>query len=226
MRVLIIEDDKGITSILRDYLTDKGHVTSVAEDGITGLHLAVVNDYDAIVLDLMLPGMDGVDVCRKLRHEARKNTPVLILTARDTLPEKLAGFNSGADDYMVKPFALQEIEARLQALTRRGAAPGSTIMQVADLVYDPLTRRVRRGGVDIHLAPVELKILALLMRESHRVVARDEIETVVWGNTLPETDSLRAHMHTLRNAIDRPFSTPLLHTIHGIGYRLVSPDAL
>ncbi|MBI3344467.1 MAG: response regulator transcription factor [Gammaproteobacteria bacterium] len=145
MRILIIEDDMGITSILQDFFSDKGHMVSVAEDGITGLHLAVVNDYDAIVLDLMLPGMDGVDLCQKLRQEARKNTPVLMLTARDTLPEKLAGFNSGADDYVVKPFALQEIEARLQALTRRGATPGSAIIQVADLVYDPLTRRVRRG---------------------------------------------------------------------------------
>lgn len=226
MRILIIEDDKGITSILQDFFSDKGHVVSVAEDGITGLHLAVVNDYDAIVLDLMLPGLDGVDLCRKLRNDARKTTPVLMLTARDTLPEKLAGFNSGADDYVVKPFALQEIEARLQALTRRGATPGTSVVQVADLVYDSLTRRVRRGGVDIHLAPVEIKILSLLMRESHRVVARGEIEAEVWGNSLPETDSLRAHMHTLRSAIDRPFGVPLLHTIHGIGYRLVSPDAL
>ena len=124
MRILVIEDNTDIAANLGDYLEDRGHTVDFAADGVTGLHLAVVNDFDAIVLDLNLPGMDGLEVCRKLREEARKQTPVLMLTARDALEQKLAGFQSGADDYLVKPFALQEVEARLAVLGRRGKTPG------------------------------------------------------------------------------------------------------
>jgi DNA-binding response OmpR family regulator len=227
MRILVIEDNRDIAANIHDFLEGKGHIVDAAGDGITGLHLALVNEYEAIVLDLKLPGLDGIEVCRKLRNEARKDTPVLMLTARDTLPDKLMGFESGADDYLVKPFALQELEARLQALSRRGV-PGakSESVQIADLVFNPLTLRVRRAGQDIDLSPIELKILTLLMRESRRVVTRNQIEAEVWGDTPPESDSIRAHIHTLRNAIDRPFNVALIHTVHGIGYRLADPDAL
>jgi DNA-binding response OmpR family regulator len=227
MHVLVIEDNRDLAANLYDFLEARGHSVDSAGDGITGLHLALVNEYDAIVLDLMLPGMDGLDVCRKLREQAGKDTPVLMLTARDTVANKLSGFDSGADDYVVKPFSLREVEARLNALTRRGRAGSARqVVRVADLTYDLGTLRVRRGDRDIDLPPIPLKILDLLIRKSPRVVWRREIEQAVWGDTPPDSDALRAHIHVLRGAIDRPDEPPLLRTVRGIGYQLVAPDAV
>ena len=225
MRILVIEDNPDIASNIGDYLSDRGHVVDFAGDGITGLHLAVVNDYEVIVLDLMLPGMDGLEVCRKLRQEARKHTPVLMLTARDALQQKLAGFETGADDYMVKPFALQELEARIMVLVRRSKPQLARVLQVADLAYNLDTLVVVRQGKSIQLNPIALKILQCLMEASPSVVTRQELEMRVWGEELPDSDSLRVHIHTLRAAIDKPFDKPLIQTRHGIGYRLVDPDA-
>ena len=225
MRILVIEDNPDIASNIGDYLSDRGNVIDFAGDGITGLHLAVVNDYECIVLDLMLPGMDGLEVCRKLRQEARKHTPVLMLTARDALSQKLAGFETGADDYMVKPFALQELEARIQVLVRRSKPQQARILVVADLSYNLDTLVVVRQGKNIQLNPIALKILQCLMEASPSVVTRQELEMRVWGEELPDSDSLRVHIHTLRAAIDKPFDKPLIQTRHGIGYRLVDPEA-
>lgn len=225
MRILVIEDNPDIASNIGDYLSDRGNVVDFAGDGITGLHLAVVNDYECIVLDLMLPGMDGLEVCRKLRQEARKHTPVLMLTARDALTQKLAGFETGADDYMVKPFALQELEARIQVLVRRSKPQQARVLQVADLAYNLDTLVVTRQGKSIQLNPIALKILQYLMEASPSVVTRQELEMRVWGEELPDSDSLRVHIHTLRAAIDKPFDKPLIQTRHGIGYRLVDPEA-
>jgi DNA-binding response OmpR family regulator len=225
MRILVIEDNPDIASNIGDYLTDHGNVVDFAADGITGLHLAVVNDYEVIVLDLMLPGMDGLEVCRKLRQEARKHTPVLMLTARDALPQKLAGFETGADDYMVKPFALQELEARILVLVRRSKPQQARVLVVADLSYNLDTLVVVRQGKSIQLNPIALKILQCLMEASPSVVTRQELEMRVWGEELPDSDSLRVHIHTLRAAIDKPFDKPLIQTRHGIGYRLVDPEA-
>jgi DNA-binding response OmpR family regulator len=225
MRILVIEDNPDIASNIGDYLSDRGNVIDFAGDGVTGLHLAVVNDYECIVLDLMLPGMDGLDVCRKLRQEARKHTPVLMLTARDALSQKLAGFETGADDYMVKPFALQELDARIQVLVRRSKPQQARILQVAELSYNLDTLVVVRQGKNIQLNPIALKILQCLMEASPSVVTRQELEMRVWGEELPDSDSLRVHIHTLRAAIDKPFDKPLIQTRHGIGYRLVDPEA-
>jgi DNA-binding response OmpR family regulator len=225
MRILVIEDNPDIASNIGDYLSDRGNVVDFAGDGITGLHLAVVNDYEVIVLDLMLPGMDGLEVCRKLRQEARKHTPVLMLTARDALPQKLAGFETGADDYMVKPFALQELEARILVLVRRSKPQQARVLVVADLSYNLDTLVVVRQGKNIQLNPIALKILQCLMEASPSVVTRQELEMRVWGEELPDSDSLRVHIHTLRAAIDKPFDKPLIQTRHGIGYRLVDPEA-
>lgn len=225
MRILVIEDNPDIASNIGDYLSDRGNVIDFAGDGITGLHLAVVNDYEVIVLDLMLPGMDGLEVCRKLRQEARKHTPVLMLTARDALPQKLAGFETGADDYMVKPFALQELEARILVLVRRSKPQQARVLQVADLAYNLDTLVVVRQTKSIQLNPIALKILQCLMEASPSVVTRQELEMRVWGEELPDSDSLRVHIHTLRAAIDKPFDKPLIQTRHGIGYRLVDPEA-
>ncbi len=225
MRILVVEDNRDIAANLGDYLEDRGHTVDYAADGVTGLHLAVVNDFDAIVLDLNLPGMDGLEVCRKLRQEGRKQTPVLMLTARDSLENKLEGFDSGADDYLVKPFALQEVEARLSVLARRGKAAQPRVLLVADLEYNLDTLEVRRGGKLLQLNPTALKILQSLMESSPSVVTRQELETRVWGEELPDSDSLRVHIHGLRAAVDKPFPKALIQTRHGIGYRIADPDA-
>ena len=225
MRILVVEDNRDIAANLGDYLEDRGHTVDYAADGVTGLHLAVVNDFDAIVLDLNLPGMDGLEVCRKLRQEGRKQTPVLMLTARDSLDNKLEGFDSGADDYLVKPFALQEVEARLAVLARRGKAAQPRVLNVADLEYNLDTLEVRRGGKLLQLNPTALKILQSLMESSPSVVTRQELETRVWGEELPDSDSLRVHIHGLRAVVDKPFDSPYIQTRHGIGYRIAAPDA-
>jgi len=224
MHLLVIEDSPDLVDNLCEYMETRGHTVDVAYDGLGGLRLALQNNYDALVLDLMLPGMDGLEVCARMR-EAGRGTPVLMLTARDTLDNKLEGFDNGADDYMIKPFALPELEARLKAMARRARGEHARrILRIADLSFDPDTLRVERDGKRIELPPIPLKILALLMRQSPRVVVRREIEREIWGDSPPDSDALRAHMHALRSAIDREFGRPLLNTVRGIGYQLVEPD--
>ena len=219
-RVLIIEDNTDIATLLVDFFGDRGHVVDYAHDGLTGLHLAASGDHDVIVLDLALPGLDGVELCKQLRTVKRSNIPILMLTARDTLDDKLAGFAAGADDYLVKPFEMLEVYARVQALWRRFGLGGRTLLQVADLTLDPETREVARGDQPVALNPVPFKILQLLMENQHRVVSRREIETHVWGDAPTDSDALRTHISAIRNAVDKPFSHKLLHTMHGVGYRL------
>lgn len=227
LRILIIEDNPDLAANLCDYLESKSHQVDAAGDGITGLHLALVNDYDVIVLDLMLPGMDGMTLCRKLRTEGRRTTPVLMLTARESLDDKIAGFECGADDYVVKPFAMREVEMRLHALARRKEMDtAKSLLQVADLSFDPRTLSVRRASREIELPPIPLRILEVLMARSPEVVWRQEIERVIWGDTPPDSDALRAHMHVLRSAVDRPFDKALIRTVRGFGYQLVDPDAV
>ena len=225
MRILVVEDHRDLAENIGDYFGPKGHEIDYAADGITGLHLAVTNDYDVIVLDLMLPGLDGLRVCRKLREEAKKTTPVLMLTARDQLDDKIRGFRSGADDYLVKPFALKELEVRLDALRRRGSGPTATrTLKVADLEFDPDTQTVKRAGQRLDLNPSLRTLLGLLMANTHRVVRRAELEAALWGDTPPDADVLRAHIYALRAAIDKPFERKLLHTVHGTGYRLTDAE--
>jgi len=225
MRILIIEDNRDIAANLGDYLSDRGHEVDYAYDGVSGLKRAMSNAFDAMVLDLALPGMDGLEVCRKLREEGRKETPVLMLTARDQLDDKLAGFDSGADDYLVKPFELREVEARLEVLARRGQRIAPRELEVGDLHFDLDTLTVTREGRKIDLNPIGLKLLEKLMSASPAVVSRAELEYHVWGEELPDSDSLRVHIHSLRAAIDKPFDKSMLTTRHGIGYSLVDPDA-
>lgn len=227
LHVLVIEDNPDLAANVCDFLEAKGHIADVAGDGITGLHLAVTKDYDAIVLDIVLPGMDGLTMCRKFREEAKRNTPVLMLTARDALDDRVAGLECGADDYVLKPFALRELEARLKALVRRSKSRvTSNVLQVGDLEFDPAQVRVRRGDRVISLPPIPLKLLETLMRASPRVMKREELERAVWGDAPPDSDALRSHMHTVRTAVDRPHEPPLIHTLRGIGYRIAPPDAL
>jgi DNA-binding response OmpR family regulator len=226
MRVLIVEDNRDLAGNLVDYLQSQGHVVDSAMDGITGLHLAVTGDFDAIVLDLALPGLDGTQVCRRLRAEGRA-TPVLMLTARGDLEDRIQGLDIGADDYLVKPVPLKELEARIRAQVRRARGGlEQPRLQVADLVLDERTMSVTRAGQAIVLTRLGYQLLRVLMRESPAVVSRQRLETEVWGDEPPETDSLRSHIHLLRRAIDHPFPMPLLHTVHGVGYRLAGSSAI
>ncbi|MDH3639332.1 MAG: response regulator transcription factor [Gammaproteobacteria bacterium] len=221
-RLLLIEDHQDIAEMVYDYLEERGYTMDYAADGITGLHLAVTNSYDAIILDLMLPGIDGLELCRKVRTEARRATPILMLTARDTLQDKVTGLDLGADDYVVKPFEIVELEARVRALIRRRRGEVSAErLTVGDLTLDTGTLEVRRGGAYLSLSPIGLKILTILMRASPRLVSRRDIEREIWGDMLPDSDTLRSHLYNLRKVIDRPFPKQLLYTIQGAGYRLV-----
>ena len=219
--VLIVEDNRNISEMVGEYLERRGFRVDYARDGQQGYQQAVEETYDVVVLDLMLPRMDGLEVCRKLRQEAKKSTPVLMLTARDTLDDKVRGLEAGGDDYLVKPFALQELEARLRALIRRDRRQVSAeVLRVGDLVLDTATLRATRAGQELQLSPIGLRLLQILMRESPRVVSRRDIEREIWGDALPDSDTLRSHLYNLRKVIDKPFRTSLLHTIHSAGYRL------
>ncbi|BCR06280.1 DNA-binding response regulator [Desulfuromonas versatilis] len=219
IRLLIIEDNPDIVENLTDFLESKGYILDFAMDGIGGLHLALTQDYDVIVLDLMLPGMDGITLCQKLRQEADKQVPVIMLTARDTLDDKLLGFESGADDYLVKPFALKELEVRIKALAKRRAVENK-VLSIADLRMDLGTFEVYRQGKKIDLNNTCVAILKLLMESSPNVVSRKELEYNLWGDMPPGSDVLRSHMYTLRKQIDKPFGHALIETVHGIGFRL------
>lgn len=223
---LVIEDSVDLAANIADYLEAKGYLVDVAMDGVTGLHLLVNTHFDVVVLDLMLPGIDGLTLCKRLREEARKTIPVLMLTARGTLDDKAQGFAAGADDYLVKPFELRELDLRLRALVRRTRTTQVTQKySVGDLTLDLATYEVTRAGEVLVLPVLPLKILEWLMARSPAVVSRREMEQAVWGDSPPESDALRVHMHTLRRAIDRPGQVPLLHTLRGLGYQIKAPAA-
>jgi len=220
MHVLLIEDNNDLALEVAEFLEHQGHSIDAAADGVTGLHLAVANDYDAIIMDLMLPGMDGLEVCRRLREESHRATPVLMLTARDTLEDRLEGFRQGADDYLVKPFSLHELLARLVSVSRRRRDDAKNVLTVADLELDLNTLEARRAGQRLDISPSGLKILEVLMRNSPGLVRRERIEQALWGDDPPDGEALRVHIFKLRTAIDKSFKTPLLHTVRSFGYRL------
>ncbi|MBY0241022.1 MAG: response regulator transcription factor [Burkholderiaceae bacterium] len=226
MRLLIIEDNPDIVANLYAFLEPRGYTLDSAPNGYTGLGLATQHQYDAVVLDVMLPGLNGVELCQKLRNELHLSTPVIMLTARDTLSDKAAGFDAGADDYLVKPFSLQELEMRLKALVRRarGAGQGTTILRVGDLVFDTSTYTATRAGKPLVLTRTGFVLLRCLMREAPRLVSRDTLEHAVWGDDRPDSDALRTHLHALRQALDKPFPFAMLRTVSGIGYKLLSPS--
>lgn len=220
IRVLIVEDNRDICANMAAYLERHPYILDFAYDGISALHLASANSFDVIVLDLMLPGMDGLSLCQKLRAEAKVETPVLMLTARDTLDDKIKGFEAGADDYLVKPFALQELHARLQALYKRSHGKTDNLLTVSELTFNRATLQVHRDGQRIDLNPTGMKLLQRLMEEAPSVVTRETLETLLWADETPDGDALRSHIYKLRQAIDRPFERPLIHTVHRIGYRI------
>lgn len=232
MRALVIEDDAGIARGLRHALTQAGYATDVCDTAAGAWGLLRAEAFDLVLLDLGLPDGDGRSVLQRLRAAdpatgagTPPHTPVLIMTARDAVGDRIAGLDSGADDYLVKPFAIQELEARLRALIRRDRRQVSAeVLKVADLILDTASLRVTRGGKEIQLSPIGLRLLTILMRESPRVVTRRDIEREIWGDGLPDSDTLRSHLYNLRKAIDRPFDKQLLHTVQTAGYRIADLD--
>ena len=224
IRALIVEDNRDICANIAAYLERHSYILDFAYDGISAMHLALTNPFDIIVLDLMLPGMDGLRFCQKLRTEAGIETPVLMLTARDTLDDKLKGFEAGADDYLVKPFALQELHARLQALYKRSHGKTDNLLTVGDLTMNRSTLQVHRAGRRVDLSPACMKLLERLMEAAPSVVSRDDLENLLWADEPPDGDALRSHLYKLRQAIDRPFDNSLIHTAHRIGYRIAETN--
>ncbi len=222
--ILLVEDHDDLAASIGDYLEAAGFAMDFAADGAIALNLLEENPYDAIILDLMLPKIDGIRVCERLRDRG-DGTPILMLTARDQIEDKVNGFNAGADDYLVKPFDMEELSARIKALVRRARGEMSDgALRVGDLVFDPRTMRVERGGERVNLSPTSARILKVLMRESPRLVSREQLENELWGDLLPDSDTLRSHMYNLRKGIDRPFETKLLHTVQGMGFKLATPE--
>ncbi|HEB95954.1 MAG TPA: response regulator transcription factor [Sedimenticola thiotaurini] len=225
MRLLLVEDDHETASYLIKGLKESGYTVDHAADGKEGLFMAIEMDYDLIILDRMLPGLDGLSVLKTLRSSGRK-TPVLILSALGEVDDRVQGLKAGGDDYLVKPFAFAELLARIEALSRRGDPAGEqTRLKVADLELDRLTRTVRRAGRTIDMQPREFKLLEYLMQHAGQVVTRTMLLEGVWDYHFdPQTNVIDVHISRLRNKIDKGFDTPLLHTVRGAGYVLKAPD--
>jgi DNA-binding response OmpR family regulator len=221
MRILVVEDDRKVASFIQTGLQQEGHAVDVLHEGVAAGAQAAAVDYDAVVLDLMLPGRSGYQVLRDIR--ARKaELPVIILTAKDSIDERVTGLDQGADDYMIKPFALAELSARLRALMRRGR-PHESTLHLADLEMDTVRRTVRRAGRAIDLKPKEYALLEFLMRHSDRPVTRSLIIEHVWDIHFDSISNVvEVHINSLRTKIDRGFEVPLIHTVRGVGYMLTA----
>ena len=220
MRILIVEDEKKMAGVLKKGLEAENHCVSLAFDGRSGLELASTMEFDVVVLDLMLPGIDGFEIARRLRR-CNNQTPILMLTARDAVPDVVKGLDSGADDYLTKPFPFEVFLARLRSVARRGSTPRPTVLQVGDLVLDPATRHVIRGDSEIRLTPTEFRLLELLMRRAGRVVSRNAIVQAVWDfDSDVEENTLDVFIRLLRSKVDLDTKRKLIHTVRGVGYTI------
>ena len=220
MRILIVEDDRKLARQLKKVLDEQGHSVAVAADGVEGLEAAQYGEFDVLVLDVMLPGLDGFSIVRKLRG-AGKTIPILLLTARDAAEDVVTGLDAGADDYLTKPFSFKVLLARLRALSRRKNVEPRTELQVGDLVLNPATREVKRAGVIVSFTKTEFVLLELLMRNTGRVITRTRMIEAAWGHDRDvENNTLDVFIRQLRTKIDLPASHKLIHTIRGIGYAL------
>ncbi len=220
-KILVVDDDARLRGLLQRFLEEQGYAVKAVADADQMDRALSREIYSLMVLDLMLPGEDGLSICRRLRDEDNR-LPIIMLTAKGDDAERIEGLDAGADDYLAKPFSILELDARVKALVRRSAAPASKRLQIADLTLDLGTLEVKRGTHRIELAPIHIRILTLLMQRSPDVVSRSALESVVWGDDPPDSDALRVHIYTLRNAIDRPFDKALLHTVPKMGYRLAA----
>ena len=224
MRILVIEDEPKLADYLKKGLSEQSHVVDLARDGVDGLHLALEGVYDLIVLDVMLPGVDGFGVLAAVREQ--KDTPILMLTARDAVEDRVRGLEGGADDYLVKPFAFSELLARVQALLRRGRSQEPTLLRLADLELDLARRRAQRGGRRLDLTAKEFNLLALLLRRQGQVLSRTTLAEQVWDmNFDSDTNVIDVAVRRLRSKLDDPYDTKLLHTVRGMGYVLESRPA-
>lgn len=223
MRILLVEDNRRLNNSLRMSLMDEGYAVDPAYDGLEGEELAEMYPYDAIILDIMLPKKDGLEVCRELRNQ-RVNVPILMLTARDTVEDRVMGLDSGADDYLVKPFAIEELRARLRALLRRESSDKTGELRVGNLVLDPATHFVERDGVPIQLTAKEFSLLEYFMRNQNRVITREMAESHIWSYDFQATSNVvDVYVRRLRRKIDDPFDEKLFETVRGAGYRMVKP---
>lgn len=220
LHVLVVEDNATLARNLVDYLEQHGHRVDYAGDGALATQLALDNRYDVIVLDLVLPVVDGWQVCRRLREDSPHHAPILMLTARDSLDDKLEGFAAGADDYLTKPFALEEVEVRCNVLSRRHLLNRDTRLTIGDVVIDRKSQQVTRAGRTLELHPLGYRILVLLAEAYPGVVTRSELMSRLWGDDPPDTDALRTHIYLLRQSIDKPFARSVLVTMHGVGFKL------
>lgn len=220
MRILIVEDEAGVAGFVQQGLTESGYSVDVARDGLEGLEYALAFEYDAIVLDIMLPKMNGLDMLREIR-ERRVKSPVLLLTARDGVDDRVKGLDFGADDYLVKPFAFPELLARLRALLRRPPLVSGNLLSMSDLEMDIVLREVRRGDKRIELSPREFSLLELLLRHPNQVLTRTQIIEHVWNfDFYSDTNVVDVYIGYLRRKIDQDSDPPLIHTVRGVGYRL------
>lgn len=224
--ILIVEDHTALAETIADHLEMADFTVDFAADGITGLHLAVTNPYDAVILDVMLPGgMDGFEICEKIRKDAKLDVPIIMLTARDQIADKIKGFDNGADDYLSKPFNPDELVARLQSMIRRHRGEfDSKALKVGDLVFDMGTMEVTREKQKLKVSPTGLQILKILMKKSPEIVTKDQLAQQLWGDLIPDSDVLRSHLYILRKTIDKPFERQLLHTIPGVGLKISDSD--
>lgn len=225
LSLLLVEDHRQLAQSVVEFLEQQGASVDYAGDARLARELLREQHYDLILLDIMLPGEDGYSLCQYLRKDLTLTTPVIFLTARDHLDDKLEGFARGGDDYLVKPFALPELLARVQAQVRRNRGEVAPhVLQVSDLELDPSRQEVRREGKVLKLSPTAFRILRILMRESPKVVSRDQLEQELWGDLVPDSDALRSHLYNLRKVIDKPFGLPLLETLPGVGFAVRVPD--
>ena len=218
--ILLIEDNQDIAGNIADFMLEKGHSMDFATNGKQGLSLSLSQYYDLIILDLMLPDMDGLTVCQKIRQQSDRHIPILMLTARDTLEDKIQGFEQGADDYLTKPFALQELNMRCQALSKRTQLNTEHIIQLGELSIDRAQKTVQRSGVNIELKQMPFNILCILAEAHPRIVPKSELCQRLWGDDPTESDALRSHIYQLRQHLDKPFETAVLKTTHGVGFSL------
>ena len=224
--ILLVEDHQDLAITVGEYLEAQKFKVDYAATGPMALTLAAEENYDVIVLDINLPGIDGLEVCRQLRTDARKPTPVIMLTARDQLEDKVAGFKVGADDYLVKPFELQELAVRIEALIRReSGAISDGVYEVGSLKLDIQREIAIRDGKRLKLSPRSFDILHVLMRRSPNVVSRRDLEKEIWGDEPPDSDALRSHVYNLRRVVDKPFDVPLIETLAGKGFAIREPNS-
>ncbi len=222
MRILLVEDNRRLNNALKMSLLDDGYAVDAAFDGQEGQDFAELTPYDAIILDVMLPVKDGLEVCRELRRQ-RINTPIIMLTARDAVEDRIKGLDSGADDYLVKPFAVDELRARLRALLRRESPSKSSQIEIGDLCIDPATHRVERGGRSIQLTAKEYALLEYFARHSDQIITREMAESHIWSYDFNGTSNVvDVYVRRLRRKIDDPFEIKLFETVRGVGYRLVA----